>query len=260
MKQLVQNAKDFFEKYTNSLDSFNEEQQKNAEIKVNHSYRVAENCKWLAIKEKNYFFDSDLAYTTGLLHDIGRFRQLADYNTFDDLKSVDHAELAINLLNEKAIFSALGNEAKSTIIHAIQYHNKFKLPQNLSQNEMLYARLLRDADKIDILKVITEYYSNQKKQPNHTLTWELPKGNVVSKKVAKTVLSGNQVSKDDLETDIDVKILQLSWIFDLNFRSSFELVLRNRFLEKIYNTLSKTDTIIEIYRKVKVYAENKMLV
>lgn len=260
MEILVQNAKDFFEEYTTSFDNFNQEQQKNAEIKKNHSYRVADNCRWLAIREKKYSFDLEIAYTIGLLHDIGRFQQLADYKTFDDSKSVDHAEFGINLLKDNVIFDALDDEMKNVVFHAIQYHNKFELPKKLSQLEMLYAKLLRDADKMDILRVITEYYSNQKKQPNHTLTWELPKGSVVSKKVAKTVLAGNQVLKDDLETDIDVKILQLSWIFDLNLRSAFEFVLENRFLEKIYNTLSKTDTIIEIYRKVKVYAENKILV
>jgi hypothetical protein len=53
--------------------------------------------------------------------------------------------------------------------------------------------------------------------------------------------------------------MQLSWVYDINFKPTFEYLLKNRFLEKIYNTLPKKDIIIDIYRKVKVFAENKLL-
>lgn len=259
MENLVQNTKNLFDNYINSFTSFSEEQKKNAEIKRNHSYRVADNCRLLSSEIVVYSFDQDLAYIIGLLHDIGRFQQLADYNTFDDSKSIDHADLAVELIMDKRIFGENNFEEQDLILNAIRNHNKFELPKKISQEEMMYSHLLRDADKIDILNVITDYYSKQNKSPNHTLTWELPKGTTVSKKVAKDVLAGKQVFKKDVETEIDVKIMQLSWIFDLNFRPSIEFVLKNRFLEKIYNTLSKTDTIIEIYRKVKIYAQNKLM-
>jgi putative nucleotidyltransferase with HDIG domain len=259
MQNLIQNTINIFDSYTNSFTSLNEEQRKNVIIKKEHSSRVAENCKYLVAKIKMYCFDPELTYIIGLLHDIGRFQQLADYNTFDDSKSIDHAELGIEIIKEKELLNEIEIEHKELVFEAIRFHNKFEIPKNLTEKEIMYSRLLRDADKLDILHVITDYYSNQNKQPNHTLTWELPKGKVVSKKVVKQVLAGKMVPKSDIESEIDVKIMQLSWIYDLNFRPSIEFVLKNRFLEKIYNTLSKTDIIIEIYRKVKVYAENKMM-
>lgn len=35
--------------------------------------------------------ERDLAWFTGLLHDVGRFEQLRNYGTFIDAESIDHA-------------------------------------------------------------------------------------------------------------------------------------------------------------------------
>jgi hypothetical protein len=60
-------------------------------------------------------------------------------------------------------------------------------------------------------------------------------------------------------SELDVKIMQMSWVFDLNFKASVGYVLEKRYLEKIYESMSKSDRIIDIYRKVKVFTENKMM-
>ncbi|MFW6257790.1 MAG: HD domain-containing protein [Prolixibacteraceae bacterium] len=260
MENWVNISTDFFEKYIASFKGLSDDQQKNFKIKKAHSYRVAENARWLAVKLKQDAEGEKIAFLSGLFHDIGRFKQLVDYNTFHDQKSIDHADYAVDVLRKEGMLNFLDTDARELIFTAIFMHNKFDLSKKLTQRELLYARILRDADKLDILKVLTDYYSGRNQPVNHTLTWELPKGKAVSKTVAREVLAGKLVSKSEVKSEIDVKIMQLSWIYDLNFRPSVEYVLENRFLEKIYNTLSKTDTVIEIYRKVKVYAENKILV
>jgi len=53
--------------------------------------------------------------------------------------------------------------------------------------------------------------------------------------------------------------MQMSWVFDLNYKPSFEFLSKSRYLEAIYSTLPKNDLIIEIYRKIKVYTENRIL-
>lgn len=260
MEEWVNISKKFFENYINSFEGLSDEQRKNFEIKKDHSYRVAENCKWLAEKLKRDAEGENIAWVAGLLHDIGRFQQLVDYDTFNDGRSVDHADFAVKLLKEKEVLQSVSPENQELVFTTIQVHNKFQVPKKLSEREMLYVNMLRDADKMDILKVLTDYYTSQNKEANHTLTWELPAGSAVSKRVAREVLSGKLVTKKEVKNQVDVKIMQLSWIYDINYRPTIEYILDNRFLEKIYNTLSKTDTIIEIYRKVKVYAENKILV
>ncbi|QGY45937.1 HD domain-containing protein [Maribellus comscasis] len=249
----------FLNSYIESFKDLSEEQENNFVIKQNHSKRVAENALGLSEKLELPEKDKRLAFIIAMFHDIGRFLQLVQYNTFNDSKSVDHAELGVEVLKNERIPEQLSCGEENVIYSAILAHNKFEIPKKLSEQEQLHAKILRDADKLDILKVLTDYYSNRNAAPNHTLTWELPKSAWVSDAVAKEILAGKLVSKKNVASELDVKIMQMSWIFDLNFKASVEYVLEKRYLEKIYESTSKSDRIIDIYRKVKVFAENKMM-
>jgi putative nucleotidyltransferase with HDIG domain len=249
----------FFESYVDSFTGLTPEQLNNFKIKKEHSLRVAANAQQLANYLELNDQDKEVAFTAAVFHDIGRFKQLVDFNTFNDEVSADHAEYAIQILKEKEILKNWNEELQHLVFVAIQLHNKLRLPRKLKEREILHARLLRDADKLDILKVLTDYYTDKNKPPNHTLTWELPNATKVSPQVAKEVLAGKLVSKSEVKSELDVKIMQLSWVYDINFKPSFELISRNRFLEKIYSTLPKNDGIIEIYQKIKVFAENKLM-
>jgi len=259
MEKVVSLTIENLKEYYDSFLALSEEQQANFEIKYDHSLRVAELCMKIATSMQLDESEQDLAFLAGAFHDIGRFQQLVDYNTFNDSLSVDHAQLAVQIIDDKGFFEGLSENDKSKLLLAIQLHNKLELPKDIDQNKLWYARILRDADKLDILKVVTDYYTNPKAAPNHTLTWEMPKGGLVSASVAKQVLNGNMVSKADVANETDIKIMQLSWVYDINFKPSFKLLMEKRYLEKIYSTLPKNDTVIQIYRKVKVFVENKIL-
>lgn len=259
MKELVNISSTSFNAYLDSFKDLNENQLRNYNIKRDHSFRVADISLLLAEKLGLNEAQTEIVYLAALFHDIGRFKQLAEFDTFNDEKSVDHAEYSIKVLKDEIIFENLGFGNEEIIYKAIINHNKYKIQEGLTENELLYARLLRDADKLDIYKVLSDYYANRSNTPNHTLTWNMPKGNSVTGAVAKEILAGKLVSKRNLHSEVDVKIMQLSWVYDINFKPSFEYLLKNRYLEKIYNTLPKNDVVIEIYRKVKVFAENWIL-
>jgi len=259
MKEWISISTEWFNNYCDSFKELSDNQQLNFRIKKEHSLRVAEMA--LSISGKLDWTEDEqrTAFLMGLLHDIGRFSQLVEFDTFNDDKSIDHAENAVNILKEENIFEILNVENKELIFAAILNHNKFKIQDGLTGQELLHAKLLRDADKVDILKVLTDYYSKRNSTVNHTLTWELPKGSVVSPAVVKEILAGKTVSKKNVASEIDVKIMQLSWVFDVNFRPTFEYLMKNRYLENVYNSLPKNDMVIEIYRKIKVYTENKLM-
>lgn len=259
MEERVNRAQANFRAYFESFVGLTEQQTQNFSIKFDHSLRVASNCNIIAQKQEWTDEERGLACIAGIFHDLGRFKQLLEYNTFNDAKSIDHAELGLQEIEKHNFLSDLDEEQQTLVIEAIRYHNKRELPRGLSENVLRYARLLRDADKLDILKVISDYYTNTKAAPNHTLTWELPQGSSVSPAVAKQVLAGNLVSKDDVANQMDIKIMQLSWVFDVNYKHSFQLLMDKRFLEKIYASLPKNDTVIQVFRKVKVFAENKIM-
>lgn len=259
MKEWISISTEWFNNYCDSFKELTDNQQLNFRIKKEHSLRVAEMA--LSISKKLDWTEEEqqTSFLVGLVHDIDRFSQLVEFDTFSDDKSFDHAENAVSILKEENLFEVLKVENKETVFAAILNHNKFKIQDGLTGQELLHAKLLRDADKVDILKVLTEYYSKRNGIANHTLTWDLPKGAVVSPAVAKEVLAGKMVIKKNIASEIDIKIMQLSWVFDVNFRPTFEYLMKNRYLENVYNSLPKNDLVIEIYRKIKVYTENRLM-
>ena len=128
---------------------------KNSDIKLkyNHSFRVMKlqekYAKLLGFSEE----DVELARAIGLLHDIGRFEQLRVYNTYDDSKSIDHADYSCTQLFEKGeIKRFVSNKDWYPIIEfAIRNHNKKDLEVVDDERMMMHARLIRDTDKIDII-------------------------------------------------------------------------------------------------------------
>jgi len=256
---MVNNSINWFNNYYNSFGNLTEQQQRNFGIKAEHSKRVAKTAFEIAEKLQWQEEEIQLAFVSGLLHDVGRFSQLAEFNTFNDDQSVDHAMQGVKVLQEANLSELFGVDSSDIIFDAIRNHNKLAIDSSLKGRSLMHSRLLRDADKLDILKVLSEYYLQRNGQANHTLTWELPKGNAVSIEVAKEVLAGKMVSKKNVVSEMDVKIMQLSWVFDLNFKPSFEFLSKSRYLEVIYSSLPKNDLIIEIYRKIKVYTENRIL-
>ena len=67
-------------------------------LKIDHTYRVAALCARIAQSLALPPEDVDLAWLSGILHDVGRFEQLRRYNTFIDAQSVSHAALSVAVL------------------------------------------------------------------------------------------------------------------------------------------------------------------
>lgn len=150
-------------------------------LKVEHTFKVADLCDAIARGEGLCSQDVDLAWTCGLLHDIGRFEQLRRWNTFSDAQSCGHARLGLCILEGEAIESVpcmrepltsdaalaaypggeLGRFTHDAswvplIKLAVGCHSDFVLPHDLTPRERLFCSIVRDADKVDILRVFSE--------------------------------------------------------------------------------------------------------
>ncbi len=101
--------------------------------------------------------DRDLAWLSGMLHDIGRFEQIRRYNTFVDSQSIDHAQLSADLLFSEGLLQllpvTLTKEQENILEVAIRSHSAYRLEPDLTEEEYTYCDILRDADKVDIFRV-----------------------------------------------------------------------------------------------------------
>ena len=103
------------EKSKNELEKFllkYDKKNRKILLKIEHTYRTAkiskEIAKSLNLDEENI----QLAELIGLLHDIGRFEQAKIYDTFDDKKSIDHADFAVEMLFKENLIEKFIDERK----------------------------------------------------------------------------------------------------------------------------------------------------
>lgn len=147
-----------FESYVERFDP----QDPKIALKVDHTWRVADLAEKIArsLPEGASPQYVDLAWLLGLLHDVGRFEQVRRYGTFNDAASTSHAALGARVL-----FDGLDGAAPTIrdyvdapdedapIRTAVALHSSWRLPQDLDARTRRLCELLRDADKVDILKV-----------------------------------------------------------------------------------------------------------
>lgn len=231
----------------------------NIELKEKHTLNVAKHAVNIA-KSLNLTEDEiNKAEVIGLFHDIGRFEQFKRYKTFSDCISANHASLGIEILDENKILSDISESEKNIIIKAISLHNTKELPCDLNENDELFCKLIRDADKLDIFRVIIEYEKERKENPNPAID-NLPFTSGYNKELLKDILMGEKISNNALKNYNDRKLYELSWITDLNFPFSFAYIKENKVLEKLINCLPMDEEINKISKHLEKYIDNNIVI
>lgn len=240
-------AKTEFINYTNKFNK----NDKRILGKIEHTIRVANISKQIAEDMKLTEKQIKLAYLIGILHDIGRFEQLEKYDTFSD-KVINHAEIGLKILRESEYIRKYidNNKYDKIIFSSIEYHNKYDIGNTLDEKEMIFTKIIRDADKIDILYEATwMFWENQEHviNNNQEITKEL------YDQFKNNVLINNEYNK----TPLDTVIHNVGLVFDINYRKSFEIIKQNNYINKI---LDRFDfNIKEDVRKIAMYYINKKL-
>ncbi|OFX84213.1 MAG: hypothetical protein A2W99_00355 [Bacteroidetes bacterium GWF2_33_16] len=234
------------------------ELSENIEIKADHSRKV--HLEILGIAQNLGLNDEDtfLAETIGLFHDIGRFKQYVKYQTFSDSKSQNHAELGVEVLKENNILKELSSEHKEIIYNAILNHSRAEIVPDTNEKVIFFSKLIRDADKLDIWRLITDYYMVKEQRENKTIELELPDTEEISDEVFYPILNHKVILKESMKTLNDFKLLQIAWIFDLNFDYSVQRLYEKKYLEKIIKTLPENDKINQVKNIVDLYLNKRI--
>lgn len=247
----------FFKDYVEKFSSDDPEINYNLNLKINHTHRVCKNIisigKSIGLSEAEML----LAEAIALFHDIGRFRQFVKYRTFADGKSEDHALLGIKVLNETKILESISDCEKNIIIKAIGYHNALALPDDLDKDLMLYSKLIRDADKIDIFGILVEFYKKPDDFP-HLSVSDAVKTSGYSSSIIDDILNFRNIEYRNVKTSIEMKLLRLSWVYDINFSYTFRYVVEEGFIEEILKTMPDTDEIIRVKKHLTEYLKVRM--
>ncbi len=243
----------WFVEYTNRYVISDPANYEAYELKIAHSLRVKENCSAIAASLNLNEEERMIAEVIGLLHDTGRFEQFRRYHTFLDGKSENHAELGAAVLRETGILSDLEGDTQEIILKGVSYHNRLRLPDGELRRVNLFCRLIRDADKIDILGVVTDYYESTKKSDFIELS--LPDEPVYSEEILNDLFKNGLVDMTKMKTLNDFKLLQLGWVYDLNFPAAARKIKEKRYLERIRLTLPKSGQIDELLKRLNAHLD-----
>lgn len=245
-KEQLKKIETWFESYTGSFSHENAEIRLNLGIKKAHSLRVRTEIRDLAkaLELKN---DSlRLAEIIGLLHDCGRFEQYVRYRTFKDGKSADHAEMGIAVIKEQGVLHELGESERTLIIRAIAWHNKIRLPEREREPYLFYEKLIRDADKLDIWKVVLDYYYRTGEDKNNAIELDLPDTPGYSDSVMADLRRKTIVNIKHIKNMNDFKLLQMGWIYDINFTPALRKIAEREYLQRIRAVLPPSEAIDEL--------------
>jgi len=243
----------WFSHYVQTFKEGDKNIQENIILKENHTRQV---CKEILNIGKQLELNNDelrLAKVIALFHDIGRFEQYARFKTFVDKKSVNHAELGTRILKENKVLNRLDESMQDLILQSISYHNRASLPKNETATCLFYTKLIRDADKLDIWRIVTDYYNQKNSKQNVVLELELPNTSGISEEVYQDLINRRIVDIKNVKNLNDFKLLQMGWVFDVNFNSTFHSIQSRRYIEMIGDVLPKSKEIQTIMGIIQLY-------
>ncbi len=225
-------------------------------LKVDHTLRVMDLCEQIAKSLHLSNEDIELAKTCGLLHDIARFEQYKQYQTYQDSKSIDHGDLGYEILTENNYINKYlyNKEDENVILNAVRFHNKKDLPEELSDREKLFLEITKDADKIDILYLTTIGHII-----HHLDDTEFSDGIIDS--IKKHIIT----DKNLVKTKADQISISLGFIFEIYFPLSIKILYEKDYINKvidIYKDKSTNEKTKEQFEEIRTiiskYMEKRM--
>ena len=229
-------------------------------LKYAHSFRVAELSRDLGTYVRDNIDSSvnvELAELIGLLHDIGRFEQFKRYGVCEDRDTLDHALLGIQIIKENYYIYkfCLIEHLQDTMLIAIYYHNKFSLPDGYEGPNMVQSRIIRDSDKLDILQYTREI-------PFNTISGKDEiRNQYISDVVFNQIMRGTQIMSTDLSNDMDEWIKMISFVYDLYYPRSFEILKTEGYIDTLLDRVNSAHNhvkIEEIRKSVNDYIDSKI--
>lgn len=210
-------------------------------IKITHTMGVIKISEYIARKLNLSKEDVELAELIGLLHDIGRFEQAVRYDNYDDYDTIDHAELGVEILfKDDFIREFIDIDKYDNIIkEAIRNHNKYEIEEGLDERELLFAKIIRDADKTDNFEVKqyqdfeSLFKASEQEVQEEKITDDI--WNVFLQE--KTIISSQRV------TNMDKWLSYLAWVYDYNFVPSLQYLKENDCINKVIDRLDYKDEI-----------------
>lgn len=212
--------------------------------KVRHTFWVLEVWRNLLIKIKeNKEIPKELinkAEICFILHDTWRFYQ-NDWNIVLENKDYDHWDKSYEIVKD--------NDYSEDICLAIKYHNKFEISwlyketdyvlmsNQEQQNTNFLLNILKDADKLQ--NMIYSIFDSDSYFIDDKTAWNIKKWDI-SKINLEDTKKHNLIYRSNVNTFWDYYLATFSFVFDLYFKESIELLKFFNYFEKALDKIKNS--------------------
>ena len=221
-----------FKKYIENFDS----QYGKIDLKIRHTYGVVKASEYIAKKLNLNNDDIELAKLIALLHDIGRFEQIRQSDSFIDNKDMDHAILGNDILFKDNLIRDFieDNQYDNIISKAILNHNRLYIEDGLTERELLHAKIIRDADKTDNFRVkVEEDFENIIDNSNK----DILENDIISENIFNDFMNSKIIVREDRKTHMDFWVSYIAFIFDYNYKFGLEYIKEMNYINIIVDRL-----------------------
>ena len=211
------------------------------QLKRTHTAFVVRNAEAIADGEGFSSEERSASVAAALLHDTGRYEQLRRYNTFRDSDSVDHAVFSHDIVREKGWLGSESPTFASAVLAAVLYHNRRDLPDGMDALTEVASHTVRDADKLDIFRVLEDQVEHTDWRSDSRAFWNLSVSAPPNPDVVSCIENGRPVDYQSIRSLADFVLIQVGWmVSELHFATTRRtcaerghLAYRRRFLHQL---------------------------
>lgn len=257
MEKILKEMHTWMANYMKSFYTEDAEVQNAIRLKELHTGYVTSYARELAAHLGLDGHRQQLAEIIGLFHDVGRFRQYTVYKTFNDSRSEDHAELGLKVLSEVPLLKKLSREDAEIVRFAIGNHNKKEVAPTEDKEKILMAKIIRDADKLDIYRVLRPFLTGTGAEgaPNFV---DVKASQEVSPGFIEIFMAGGQADYHQIRTHGDRKLVRLLWVYDINFSWTLRRIVEAGYVEDVIASLEPKNERMEAgIRRLRDYVAKK---
>ncbi len=184
-----------------------------------------------------------------LYHDIARFEQFTTYRTFHDKLSFNHGAHGVRLIKRHKLVQDESLLVQRMTLAAVGLHNRYRLPPRLDPILEGVVHAVRDADKVDIFRVMATHLNA--KEPSQEVVLSVKnEPDRWSEGIVRSVLQKKVPSYSDLRYFNDFRLLLFSWLYDLHYASAKNRLIQSGHVEKVLEGLPQAlsnikDTLLQ---------------
>ncbi|MDY0149567.1 MAG: HD domain-containing protein [Kiritimatiellia bacterium] len=202
-------------------------------LKLNHTRQVAANAREIAQQLDWPAHAVRLGEALGWLHDVGRFAQFAEFGHYHDATSFNHGWRGAEIVADAGLLASLSAISQACLLDGIRHHNAKTLPAEIAASSLPYLKLIRDADKLDIFRVVIEGLERDGFQELAAMWPHIDLHGPINPRLLQDIRAHQQADLLHVRSLADFLVLQASWMLTLNYAPTAHLAQERGVLDTL---------------------------